>query len=197
MSMQPGEIQTLEQLPVPATEVPVASPANRLQWIFLGPNGQRALCRLGIFVGVVVGLRFAISGILRLLHVVKSPPSVTVFTAQRVLVQDGLAFLCVLVATLIMGAFEKRSLGDYGLPLRGAFGSRFFEGMVWGFLAEAGTVVVLFLTGNATFSGFALTGVEAVRYAALWAIAFLFVGFFEEFLFRGYAQFTLATGIGF
>jgi len=195
--MQPGEIQTVEQLPVPASEVPVASQANRLQWIFLGPNGLRALWRLGIFVGVVVALRFAISGILRLLHVVKSPPSVTVFTAQRVLVQDGLAFLCVLVATLIMGAFEKRSLGDYGLPLRGAFGSRFFEGMVWGFLAEAGTVVVLFLTGNATFSGFALTGAEAVRYAALWAIAFLLVGFFEEFLFRGYAQFTLATGIGF
>ena len=34
-------------------------------------------------------------------------------------------------------------------------------------------------------------------YAALWGVVFLCVGLFEEFLFRGYAQFTLATGIGF
>ena len=32
---------------------------------------------------------------------------------------------------------------------------------------------------------------------ALWVWRFFVVGLFEEFLFRGYAQFTLATGIGF
>ena len=195
--MQPAEVQTIGQLPTPAPEVPVAPPPNRLQWIFLGPNGLRAFWRLATFIGLIVGLRLGISRILHLLHLVSAPSAIIILSAQKVLVQDGLAFLCVLAATLIMGAFEKRSLGDYGLPLRGAFGSRFFEGMVWGFLAESGTVVVLFLTGNATFRGFALTGGEAVRYAALWAAAFLLVGFFEEFLFRGYAQFTLASGIGF
>jgi hypothetical protein len=127
--MQPAETQTIEQLPTP--EVPVAPQPNRLQWIFLGPNGLRAFWRLATFIGVVVGLRFGISGMLRLLHLVKPPPSVTVFTAQRVLVQDGLAFLCVLVATLIMGAFEKRSLGDYGLPRHGALGG-FSEGITSG-----------------------------------------------------------------
>ncbi|MGC2185608.1 MAG: CPBP family intramembrane glutamic endopeptidase [Terriglobales bacterium] len=197
MSMQPGELQTVEQLPIPTPDGPVGDKPRGPQWVFLGPNGLRALWRLIIFVAIVFGLRFGISGILHLLHLVKSPPNVTDFSVQKVLVQDGLAFLCVLAATLVMGAFEKRSLGDYGLPLRGAFGSRFFEGMVWGFLAETGTVVVLFLTGNATFRGFAITGAEAVRYAVLWAIAFLLVGLFEEFLFRGYAQFTLASGIGF
>ena len=34
-------------------------------------------------------------------------------------------------------------------------------------------------------------------YALLWGGSFIVVGLFEEFLFRGYAQFTLATGIGF
>ncbi len=36
-----------------------------------------------------------------------------------------------------------------------------------------------------------------MRFAAFWAVMFLFVGFFEEFLLRGYSQFTLARGIGF
>jgi hypothetical protein len=101
------------------------------------------------------------------------------------------------LGTLIMGAFEKRSLGDYGLPARGAFGIRFFEGIAWGLLAECATMFTLFLTGNATFQGYALTGAAALQYALLWAAAFIMVGFFEEFLFRGYPQFTLASGIGF
>ena len=37
-----------------------------------------------------------------------------------------------------------------------------------------------------------------IRYALTgWAIAFLMVGLFEEFLNRGYLQYTLASGIGF
>jgi CAAX protease family protein len=195
--MQPGETQTLEQLPTPVPDVPVAPQPSRLQWIFLGPNGLRALWRLIIFIAIVAGMRFAISGILRLLHLVRPHPAVIDFSAKTVLVQDGLAFLCVLLATLVMGAFEKRSLGDYGLPARGAFGLRFLEGIVWGFVAECATMFTLFLTGNVTFQGYALSGTAALQYALLWAAAFLMVGFFEESLFRGYPQFTLATGIGF
>jgi len=195
--MQPGELQTVDQLPIPAPVVPVAPQPNRLQWIFLGPNGLRALWRLIIFIAVVFGLRFGISRILHLLHLVRPHPAITDFSARTVLIQDGLAFLCVLLGTLIMGAFEKRSLGDYGLPARGAFGIRFLEGIAWGFLAECATMFTLFLTGNATFQGYALTGATALQYALLWAAAFIMVGFFEEFLFRGYPQFTLASGVGF
>jgi len=36
-----------------------------------------------------------------------------------------------------------------------------------------------------------------VKFALLWGIGFVFVGMYEEFLFRGYAQFTLASGMGF
>jgi uncharacterized protein len=195
--MQPGEIQTVEQLPTPVPDVPVAPRPNRLQWVFLGPNGLRALWRLAIFISVVVGLRFGISRILHLLHLVRPHPAVIDFSAKTVLIQDGLAFLCVLLATLIMGAFEKRSLSDYGLPWRSAFGLRFIEGIVWGLVAECATMFTLFLTGNVSFQGFALSGLAALQYALLWAVAFLMVGFFEESLFRGYPQFTLGTGIGF
>ncbi len=196
--MQPGEIQTAEQLPSTFTpDVPIPHRTNRLQWLFWGPNGLRALWRLAIFIAIVFGLRFGISRILHLLHLAKSHPGITDFTARTVLLQDGLAFLCVLTATVIMGVFEKRTLGDYGLPLRGAFGIRFFEGILWGFVAECATMFTLFFTGNVTFHGFDLTGSAALQYALLWAAAFLVVGFFEEFLFRAYPQFTLSTGIGF
>jgi len=42
-----------------------------------------------------------------------------------------------------------------------------------------------------------LHGVRIVRFAGFWAVMFLLVGLFEEFLLRGSSQFTLARGIGF
>jgi uncharacterized protein len=191
-------MQTAEPLtPTITRDVTRPPRVDRLKWVFWGPSGLRALWRLLIFVAVVFGLRFGISRILHLLHLVGPRPAITDFSAKTVLVQDGLAFLCVVLATLIMGAFEKRTLGDYGLPARGAFGVRFFEGLLWGLAAECATMFTLFLTGNVSFHGYDLTGSAVLRYGLLWAAAFLVVGFFEEFLFRGYPQFTLASGIGF
>ena len=197
--MQPEEIQTAEQLPSSLSPAaPMPTRADRLKLVFWGPDGLRAFWRLAIFVAIVFGLRFGISRTLRLLHIVKPHlPAAIDVSAKTVLLQESLAFLCVLLATLIMGSIEKRSLGDYGLPRRGAFGIRFFEGLVWGFVAECATMFTLYLTGNVTLNGFDLAGSAAVRYALLWLAAFVMVGFFEEFLFRGYPQFTLSTGIGF
>ena len=196
--MQPANLQTSDSLaPTVAAETPRPPQPNRLRWVFWGADGLRSFWRLVIFVALVFGLRFGISKILHLLHLVRPHTDNIEFTARFVLVQDGLAFLCVLLATFVMGRFEKRSLGDYGLPMRSAFGLRFGEGLVWGFVAECGTMFTLFLTGNATFTGYALRGVPAFQFALLWAAAFVLVGFFEEFLFRGYPQFTLAQGIGF
>mgnify|MGYP003694366085 CR=1 FL=1 len=188
MSVQPAETQTIEQPPQGAGRTPTQPPAVDF------PGAERPACVLAPchFIGVVVGLRFGISGMPRLLHLVKPPPSVTVFTAQRVLVQDGLSFPLCVGGHPHHGRLRKRSLGDYGLPRHGAF-EAVFEGIVWGFLAEAGTVVVLFLTGNATFSGFALTGAEAVRYAAPLGHSVSLRWIFRRILFRGYAQFTLAS----
>jgi hypothetical protein len=42
-----------------------------------------------------------------------------------------------------------------------------------------------------------LHGARLARFAAFWALMFLLVGLFEEFLLRGYSQFTLSRGIGF
>jgi membrane protease YdiL (CAAX protease family) len=191
--MQSVDIQADPPIPPLPTSAPTAEVPKftaRLKWSFWGSNGLRALWRLLIFVAIVFGLRIPIN---RLLHV----SAITDFTARTLLVQDGVAFLIVLAASAIMGAFEKRSLAVYGLPLRGGFGARFVEGIVWGFLAECATMLTLYSTGNVTFHGLEQRGMSALYFAVLWAAAFLVVGFFEELLFRGYPQFTLATGIGF
>lgn len=47
------------------------------------------------------------------------------------------------------------------------------------------------------FEGVALHGQTLVKFALLWAAAFLLLGFAEEFAYRGYSQTTLTGGMGF
>ncbi len=186
--ISPQQFDSLETKPPAQAEL--RGKPTWVKTVFLGPNGLRALWRLLIFAAIVFGFEFAI---IRLLH----PSHVPQFTAKAVMLQDGLGFMVVFVATAIMGHFEKRSFAQYGLPAPKAFKALFFEGLLWGFAAECATMLTLYFTGNATFHGLDQRGASALYYGAMWAVAFLAVGFFEEFLFRGYPQFTLASGIGF
>ncbi len=190
--MEPEQPQR-DQLATPST-VPASIPQkhrpNLGKRLFWGPNGLRAFWRLLIFALLVVGLQFAVA---LLLH--RHP--IRHFTPLTVLVQDSIAFLVTLVAAMIMARFEHRSVADYGLPTRGAFGVRFWEGLAWGFAAQCATMLILYVVGSASFHGVDQHGAAAIRYGLLWGLAFVAVGFFEEYLFRGYPQFTLATGIGF
>jgi len=61
----------------------------------------------------------------------------------------------------------------------------------------AGTMFLIRALGGFSFGELALRGPALWGYAAFWGLAFICVAISEEFLFRGYAQFTLAMGIGF
>jgi membrane protease YdiL (CAAX protease family) len=113
------------------------------------------------------------------------------------LFDDGLSFVVAFGAACIMGRIERRRMADYGLPLQGAFGPLFWEGLVWGFMGSAVMVVLLWMLGAASFHGWALHGRELARSAALWGVAMIALGFGEEFIYRGYSLFTLSTGVGF
>jgi membrane protease YdiL (CAAX protease family) len=73
----------------------------------------------------------------------------------------------------------------------------FWTGAVWGLVAI--TLLLLTMRGIGVFSfgGVALAGLRIVKFAGFWAVLFLVVAAFEEFLFRGYSQFTLARSFGF
>jgi len=106
-------------------------------------------------------------------------------------------FLAALIPTLILARIEHRTWGDFGLPLKRAFGRLFLIGLLWGFAAIS--VLMLALSGAHCFAfgRIVLHGMRLARFTAFWAVMFLFVGLFEEFLLRGYSQFTLARGMGF
>jgi membrane protease YdiL (CAAX protease family) len=65
-------------------------------------------------------------------------------------------------------------------------------------LAEVSALIGLIAAfGGYSFGDLALHGNELLRWGILWGVFFVFVGLFEEFLFRGYTQYTLAESIGF
>jgi membrane protease YdiL (CAAX protease family) len=109
--------------------------------------------------------------------------------------------LCDLVAAvipaLILARVERRPWKAYGLPGRQAFGRLFWGGAAWGFTAISLLMLALYGLHAFAFGQVVLHGARLARFAAFWAAMFLLVGLFEEFLLRGYTQFTLARGIGF
>jgi len=70
-------------------------------------------------------------------------------------------------------------------------------GTVWGFGSISLLMVALYGAHAFSFGHLVLHGARLARFAAFWAVMFLLVGLYEEFLLRGYSQFTLSRGIGF
>ena len=113
------------------------------------------------------------------------------------LTQECLAAGVVFGGALVMSFLEGRAMGVYGLPLSGVLVRRLAQGTFWG-LAEVGVLMLLIAAwGGYSFGNSVLHGAAMIHSAVLWAIVFIVVGLFEEFAFRGYTQFTLASGIGF
>jgi hypothetical protein len=113
------------------------------------------------------------------------------------LVAEVGSFVVVAIPAVVMGRIERRPFGDYGLPRHSAFGKSFWLGMVWGIAAITALVLVIGGFGDFSLGHTALHGARILKFAAFWGAYFVVVGFFEEFLLRGYTQFTLTRGIGF
>lgn len=177
------------------------NPPSRMKAVFAGPNGLRAGWRLLIFVALVVGLLAAFvlirtGGVQGFKEAQKHAGQliVTPFLMSWV---EACAFLLICLATLIMGKIEHRKFSAYGLPLSLAFKKDFWVGILCGFSAISGTLLVMFLLHGFRVTGPALHGMAIVSAMGAWGIAFVCVGLFEEFCDRGYIQYTLASGIGF
>ncbi len=170
------------------------------QGLWLGTNGLRAGWRVLIFLAVLIscllGFREVVVHIPTLTRMVQ-PLREGRLVVSGALVAEVQFVLSLLVAVSVMSRIERRSLVDYGLPARDAFGPYFWQGVAWGLLAVTCVIMLIFTGGGFSFGSLALHGRGLVGYGVGWAIVFLMVGFFEEFLFRGYLQFTLTTAIGF
>jgi membrane protease YdiL (CAAX protease family) len=166
-----------------------------LEKIFKGPSGIRSGWRLLLFL-VLATIPFitvqVLMVVLGLRH--RLAPGLNVYI---IIFSESILFLCPLFAAWIMGFLEHKSLRDYGLPGRGAFGRDFRIGAVIGFAALTLLLVGIHLGSGFYFGNLALSARGILYFGVMWGLAFLIVGFAEEFLFRGYALATLAEGIGF
>jgi membrane protease YdiL (CAAX protease family) len=165
-----------------------------LNTIFYNDRGLRSGWRIVIYILLILILSFAVNLTLdKIFHVPKTPNP----ARWQIFLQESLLFILIFLPAYFMARLERRSVGEYGLPLDSLFGRRFWQG------CALGVVEIVVLMGCiAAFGGYSagslnLHGAAIFKWALYWALFFVVFGLFEEFAFRGYLQFTLADGIGF
>jgi uncharacterized protein len=176
---------------------PAGSTTKRM---FIGPNGLRAGWRLLIFMAIFVAMSSVVRLIIKRFYPEALDP--VQLTPARIIVPDLLVCFMLMAAAWIMSKIEGRNLSQYGLPKSQALGKNLWLGVLIGLLATSGTVLLIFVLHGVRFASAATDGTAThasaiLTAAAAWGLAFLLSGLAEEFLFRGYAQFTLTTGMGF
>lgn len=191
----PGQLDIGPQEPIepPDSWSPRAPPSfeQRLCGPFLGPDGLRAGWRFLLYIAMWETLLFLLSSLTNYVQ-----PQGTREIWQEMIAEVE-SLIAAVVPALVMAAIEKRQFGEYGLPRRGAFGKPFWVGALWGIMSLTLLLLAIRGTGDFTLNGLALHGRRIFKFAAFWGVLFLTVGFFEEFLTRGYSQFTLTRGMGF
>jgi uncharacterized protein len=183
----------------PTSEPSVAfvkpSPESLPRKVFMGDSGLRAGWRFAIYMVAFVVLSIAISWMLRPL--MPAPSSHQIPRLWVFLFGECISLIAAVIPAVFMARLEHRPLGAYGLPRQQAFGKFFWIGILWGIVAITVLLVVMRGIGVFYYGGFALHGLRVLKFACYWGLLFLIVGFFEEFVTRGYTQFTLTSGIGF
>jgi membrane protease YdiL (CAAX protease family) len=184
--------QTISQ-PQGAQTTPALVPPPRPTNIFQGPHGLRSGWRLVLYFAILFALSFLLGKLIRqFVHHPQGSP-----TAASMLLQETISFALVFGVAVVMSQIEGRPIGAYGLPGREAFGRKFWLGFLFGILEISLLMGLIAAFGGYSFGPLALAGSDVFRWGLILLVLFIFVGFFEEFLFRGYTQFTLGDGIGF
>ncbi len=178
--------------PIPPT------PPSALRKTFMGKDGLRAGWSLLIFMAIFAAIAFCINVIAHKLYpaAANSGKAAAELMGKPafLLTGESLQFLLVLLITWIMSKVERRPYSVYGLG-----GSRklahFLAGLAWGVTCLSLLVLTLWKTGLLVIDSRLLFGSNILRYGAIWLLGFLMVGLFEEYLTRGYLQYTLTRGL--
>jgi len=186
----PGELQ-------PGATAPLPPPAPPKSNIFIGPHGLRAGWRALIFVLLFVFFFSAIGAVAGALLRRRGGGQFSGLTPGATIFGEIIFLGALLLTLLVVKLFEKRAVDSYGLPLRQAFRGTFWRGAVLGFVSLTGLLVAIRTLHGFYFDGIGLSGRALWYYILVWAVAFLLVGVFEEYCFRGYLQYVLTRGMGF
>jgi membrane protease YdiL (CAAX protease family) len=179
------------------TDLPYRQPPAEsvVDSIFIGPSGLRAGWRLAIYVAAFYFLTYTIS--FAIAPLLAQLPDNGMQQSYLLLIGDTVEFIAAIVPAFVMSRLEQRPFGAYGLAPIQAFRKNFWIGAIWGILSLTLLLVLMRTIHVFYFGGFAVHGARAVKFAGFWGLVFLVVALYEEFISRGYTQFTLAEGIGF
>jgi membrane protease YdiL (CAAX protease family) len=172
-------------------------PRPTLRRLFLGDDGLRAGWSLLLFVimfGVLIAGAHSAMLRLHLIHPTAANAANAEMTPRRTVVGEAVGFAALALAAFFMSLIERRPFGRYGLTATRALPD-FAMGLLWGMTMLSVLIGCLLATHTIVFAGLALHGPLAFTFAAKWALVFLLVGLFEEFLFRGYIQYTVSRGV--
>jgi uncharacterized protein len=171
-------------------------PTPTIRRIFIGQDGLRPWWGLLIFIAIFAAVAFCANRIAHKFH----PPDPNEMKPGAEMgpvlgiIGEGSSFLLVLLVTWIMSKIERRPVSVYGLG-----GSRrlanFLAGMAWGIICLTLLILTLLKSGLLVIDRRVLFGGDIVRYGAIWLFGFLLVGLLEEYITRGYVQYTLTRGL--
>ena len=191
----------------PSPPPPPTPPSNTL---FFGRFGLRAGYGMAIFIAgfallTIVGGLFAVAATGHLHEVMQAQsyaathpgtpkPKVHIdFVPMMPIVSDGITFLGLLGLCWFFSRGERRPLSSYGIGKNRL--TDILPGALWGLIMMGILIFVLHAAHFLIFDGQNLHGISILIYGLKWLLAFLFVGFSEEYTFRGYLQFTLMRGV--
>jgi membrane protease YdiL (CAAX protease family) len=172
-------------------------PPEKKTSAFTGPYGLRAGWSLLIYLSPVIFFWAVGHFAMKYLQptapkAAATPPEGTHFGMAAF--GEGFGLVLFLLLSFVMSLIERRSFGVYGLGGKKIF-PRFLTGAIWGLVMLSALVGVLRASHHLVFDQLAIHGPVTLLWAAKWFIFFLIVGLFEEYLFRGYVQFTLTRGL--
>ena len=184
-----------------ATLIPAAEPvppaqASTLRKIFVGEDGLRAGWSLLIFVAIFAAIVFCVNVVGHKLFpsAVKPPKTGAEASPTFLFMADLIPCVITLLVTWIMSKIERRSNSVYGFG--GRRGLRyFFTGLAWGIVCLSLLIATLSKLGFLVIDHRLLFGRDVFRYGTIWLLGFFLVGLLEEYLTRGYLQYTLTRGL--
>jgi membrane protease YdiL (CAAX protease family) len=168
------------------------APAHRFHRIFIGPLGLRTGWSLLIYIAMLVPAILAVRAILPAQSTAQDPH--TPLPIRGVIINEAINFAALFVVSWLMALIERRRLSAFGLGGQRPVG-RFFLGAFWGLAAMSLLIASLYALHLLRFDTLLLHGVAILGWGAMLLFASLLVGLLEEYVFRGYLQFTLTRGL--
>jgi membrane protease YdiL (CAAX protease family) len=205
---QPDPIQPdltpLESGPLASAPTPIEPPPSS---VLFGRFGLRAGWSTLIFVTLFV--LFSIVLIVTALGIagklpqtiadmshpanVTQPRPIPDVRSLDIFMADILQFSGLVLAGLALGHIESRRFSFYGIGRNRIVD--ILPGAFWGLATLSLLVAILRATHLLAFDMQALHGSAIYSFGIKWLLAFLAVGLFEEYLSRGFLQFTLTRGV--